>query len=286
VGLTSINKVLYNAQNGKFAIPLFNVFEMQGADGIFDAINEKGAPTIVGVYGPLINERNASAFINYLISLYNQSDVPISLMLDHGSEAECRKAVDLGFTDIMFDGSELSIDENIRITKELASISHQKGISIEAELGHVGNADTYEVYGEKGFGFTDPQLVKQFVEETSVDFLAIAFGSAHGINRSIPKLNMSILWEIREQIDIPLVMHGGSGLTDQQFIDVIDQGICKINISSNLLEASRKAIVSQVENSNGDFFSIMSSVRLAYQRSCGFIFDLFRTSGRAQENII
>lgn len=285
MGLNSINKFLYNAQNEQYAIPLFNIFEMQGANGVFDAINEKEAPAIIGVYGPLIKDRNAAAFINYLITLSNQSEMPVSLMLDHGSEAECRKAVHLGFTDIMFDGSELSFDENIRITKELASISHRKGISVEAELGHVGNADDYEAYGGKGFGFTDPQLVKQFIEETSVDFLAVAFGSAHGINKRAPNLDLSILREIRAQVRIPLVMHGGSGLTDQQFIDVIDQGISKINISSNLVKASSRAIIEQVETSDSDFFSIMSSVRLAYKQNCGSIFDLFRATGRGRANI-
>ena len=285
MGLISIKKYLHNAQHEHYAIPLFNIFEMQGAIGVFDAINEKNAPAIIGVYGPLINDANAAAFINYLISLYNQSEKPISLMLDHGSEAECRKAVDFGFTDIMFDGSELAFDENVRVTKELASISHQKGISIEAELGHVGNADDYELFGGRGLGFTDPQSVKEFVEETCVDFLAIAFGSAHGINKSKPNLNMSILQEIKNQTDIPLVMHGGSGSTDQQFIEVINLGICKINISSNLLKASQKAILNQIENSDGDFFSIMSSIRLAYQRNCCLIFDLFGTTGRADNAI-
>lgn len=281
MALTGITKQLYKASREHYAVPLFDVFEMQGAKGAFEAIAAKKAPAIVAVYAHLVFAPDAEAFVNYLRTMANQSDMPISIMLDHGATVEqCARAIELGFTDVMFDGSQLPYEENVNKTKSVVEMAHPKGVGVEAELGHVGTAADYEDFAGKGQGFTDPESVQPFIDATGVDFLAVAFGTAHGVSKNNPKLNLDLLGDIAKEVDLPLVMHGGSGLTDEQFQQAIAAGIAKVNVSTNLVIAATQMMMQNANQPDASLFSMLGMVSEAYKQGCGKIFDLFGTTGK------
>ncbi len=282
MSLTPIKNHLHHARAEKYALPLFDVFEMQGAAGVFDAIAEKNAPAIIALYGPHIMKPHAAGFVSYLKLGADALEQPVSLMLDHGETvAQCQKAIAWGFTDVMIDGSSLSLAENIALTRSVVDMAHPKGIGVEAELGHVGSAETYEGFGGLGGGFTDPADVPGFIEDTGVDFLAIAFGTAHGVGKGQPKLNLTLLDEISDRVSIPLVMHGGSGLSDEQFRRAIARGVSKINVSTNLVQAATRGMQAAGAREGADLFSIMAAAREGYRLACARTLDLFGASGKA-----
>src|SRR5512133_1882112 len=185
--LVSIKQQLIQAREARYAVPLIDVFEMQGMDGTLDALIAKRAPTIIGISSPHATKPNGPALAAYFRCRAEQTDVPVSIMLDHGASVEqCLEVIEYGYTDVMYDGSKLPIEENIANTRKVVAAAHARGVAVEAELGHVGMGDTYDTFGGQRSGFTDPAVVEYFVNETGVDFLAIAFGNAHGFYKGEP----------------------------------------------------------------------------------------------------
>ncbi len=281
MSLTPIRNHLIQARAEKYAIPLFDAFEMQGAAGIFAAIAEKQAPAIVALYAPRLAEPDAVGFAAYLRTMAEQSPTPVSLMLDHGgSYAQCAQAVAWGFTDVMFDGSQLPLADNIAQTKAVVQMAHAQGVGVEAELGHVGDAahpDNPQAH------FTDPDIVPDFIAATGVDSLAIAFGTAHGVSKNYqPQLNLDLVRQIAALVEMPLVMHGGSGLSDDQFRAAIQSGISKVNVSTNLVQAAQSGLRTAAAQAESDFFAIMDAAQKGYRENCGRILDLFGASGKAK----
>jgi ketose-bisphosphate aldolase len=181
----------------------------------------------------------------------------------------------------MIDGSSLPLAENIALTRAVVDMAHPQGIGVEAELGHVGAADDYDRFGAMGGGFTDPADVAGFIEDTGVDYLAIAFGTAHGVGKGQPRLKLDLVEEIIETVSLPLVMHGGSGLNDDQFRDAIASGISKINVSTNLVQAATRGMQASAAQDDADLFTIMAAAREGYRLACARTLDLFGASGRA-----
>jgi len=159
--------------------------------------------------------------------------------------------------------------------------AHAVGAAVEAELGHVGTGSTYREFGAQGMGFTEPDMVVRFVEETGVDFLAIAIGTAHGLYDDEPTLALNLLTEIRERVDIPLVLHGGSGLSDEQFRAAIAGGIQKINIFTNLIVEAKRRMLENAKSEKTSVFSLTTQIREAFQAECERLLDVFNTSGKA-----
>ena len=279
--IVSIKNELTRAQQGHYAVPLFDVFEMQGMEGLMEALTEKRAPTIVGIYSPYAALPNCRAFAAYVRCRAEATDVPISLMLDHGASVEqCLEVLDYGFTDVMYDGSSLLLNENIANTRRVVQAAHAVGVAVEAELGHVGFGDQYESQGAKGLGFTDPAAVEHFVEATGVDFLAIAFGNAHGLYKGVPALNLELVAEIRRRVDLPLVMHGGTGLSDEQFRGAIAAGISKINFATNIMNASADNMRLAAARPEASMFDIYAGIQQAYTQWCSRLFETFGTAKR------
>jgi fructose-bisphosphate aldolase, class II len=212
-----------------------------------------------------------------------QSPVPLSLMLDHGASFEiCIKALRLGFTDVMIDHSSLPIEENIAITKMVVRAAHAVGAGAEAELGHVGSGQEYQDFGAQRGGFTDPASVERFVAETGVDMLAIAIGTAHGLYKGTPQLDLELLDEIRKRVDIPLVLHGGTGLSEAQFRGAISRGISKINVATDLFVTSAQRICAQAQKDpNTNYHTFARIPYEAFRERCGYFLDLFSASGQA-----
>jgi fructose-bisphosphate aldolase, class II len=280
--LVSIKNDLLKACTEGYTVPLYDVFEMQGIEGVLDALVEKRAPTIFGIYAPYAGLPNCRALAAYIRCRAEETDVPVSIMLDHGESVEqCLQMLDYGFTDVMYDGSNLPLEENIANTQKVVEAAKSYGVGVEAELGHVGLGDEYDSLGGQGLGFTDPDAVEVFVNETGVDFLAIAFGNAHGLYKGTPRLDLRLVSEIRRRVSVPLVMHGGTGLTEEQFRGAISAGISKINFSTSILNTAAENMRLASADPQASMFSITEGIRTAYRQWCGQLYDVFGTSGRA-----
>jgi len=280
--LISIKAEMLKAREERYAIPLYDVFEMQGVEGVMDALEEKRAPTIMAIYSPYAMLPNARSFAAYIRTRAADCDVPISLMLDHGASVElCLKVLEYGFTDVMYDGSSLPIEENIANTRRVVKAAHARGAAVEAELGHVGQGDEYDTYGGQRAGFTDPAAVEYFVKQTGVDFLAIAFGNAHGLYKGEPQLDLELVKEIRERVPVPLVMHGGTGLSDDQFRGAIAAGICKINFATAIMNEAVDNMRTAAAAEKATMFDISAGIRTSYHQWCARLYDVFGVSGKA-----
>lgn len=280
--LISIVQELKRAQQGRYALPLFDTFDMHGADGIITAFEEKRAPGIVGIYTSTLESPNARAFSAYIRAQAEDANVPISLMLDHGGSFEqCIKAISYGFTDVMYDGSRLPLEDNIENTRAVVRAAHAVGVGVEAELGHVGKGSEYQSFGAKRFGFTDPDSVEKFVAETGVDFLAVAVGTAHGIYDGEPRVDLDLLREIRARVDVPLVLHGGSGCPDDLFRSAISAGISKVNIATDLFMSASRGIAELISTGSDSYFAICRSAVEAFLKRCCHYIDVFGAANKA-----
>ena len=280
--LVSFGGELEKAKKGSYAVPLFNVFEMKGCEGVFEAVEHKRAPVIVALNSVAFEEQSSHAFAAFVRSMAERASVPVSLMLDHGTGFEqCIRAIALGFTDVMYDGSMLPLEENIANTRLVVRAAHARGIGAEAELGHVGMGSDYGTFGSKKGGFTDPTAVERFVAETGVDFLAVAIGNAHGVYQGEPHLDMNLLREIRKKVDIPLVLHGGSGLSEEQFKTAIQAGISKVNIATDLLLRAGDQVKQAIHSSRESYFDIIAALRAGVREGCEYYLDVFGATRKA-----
>lgn len=229
--LTNLKDILKSAQAGGYAVAAFDCVEDLMVRTILETCERLRAPVILmGLPGPDL-EGNGWYYIPGLIrAVAGRHQIPVVLHLDHATQLDdIKRAVDLGFTSVMIDGSQLPFAENVRLSRAAVEIAHPHGVSVEAELGHVGGSDVENTgYGESVL--TEPGEARRFVEETDVDALAVSIGTAHGIYRQLPKLNIGRLKEIRAATDVPLVLHGGSGTPNDQIQDSVRHGVTKLNI--------------------------------------------------------
>lgn len=283
--LVNMNEVLKPAQKGKYAVGLFNAVNLELARGIIAAAEQTGSPVIMGTaevlfpYGPL------EEVSYYLLPMAKKAKVPVVIHLDHGLKKEtCLKALELGFTSIMYDCSTDSYDENVRKVKEMADIAHSFGATIEGELGHVGDnegsAEGSSHLADPSKFFTDPKMAKDYVDKTGVDALAIAVGNAHGAYKLPPKLDFERIRTIANTIDVPLVLHGGSGLTDNDFKKAIQEGISKVNIFTDINVAAVEAAFSQFTNMNKGIIDLIPAAVEAIKQECINKMKLFGTVGK------
>lgn len=282
MAITSIKNDLNKATQQGYGVPLYDVWDQIGVDGVFEAAEQKRAPVILGIYSGAKVMHQAAAFTAYLRARAERSCVPVSIMLDHGSTVDqCLYALECGFTDVMYDGSSLSVEENIQNTKKVVRAAHACGAAVEAELGHVGSGSEYDAYGGLRHGFTDPNMVENFISETGVDFLAIAFGNAHGVYKGKPNIDLELVREIRQRVEIPLVMHGGTGLEDYQYTEVIQAGIAKINLFTVIHNEAVKRMVAAAQDIKASMFSILEQEQAAYRDICEHYLDVLGATGKA-----
>ena len=218
------------AEKGGFCIPAFNVYNMESAMGVINAAEEAKAPVILQIYPRLINEDVGFYLSHVLVAAARKASVPVCYHLDHGpSEIEVQRALRTGATGIMYDGSVHPFEENIARTKHIVDICSAVGVPVEGELGHIGSVND-EVMDE----FTDPDAAAEFVKETGVCCLAVLIGNAHGHYKKPPHLDIDRVKAIREKAGIPLVLHGGSGIPDEQVKAAIKAGVRKMNIGTDV----------------------------------------------------
>lgn len=242
--LVNMNEVLYPAKKAHYGVGLFNAVNLELARGIIEAAEETKSPVIFGTAEILFPFGPIEIIAPFLKDMAEKASVPVVLHLDHGLNKEtCLKALELGFTSIMFDCSKETYENNVSMVAEVAAIAHEYGATIEGELGHVGNNEGTDVQDDPSAFYTDPDQAKDFVDRTKVDALAIAVGTAHGAYKFPPKLDFGRIEKIASMIDVPLVLHGGSGLTDEDFRHAIRSGISKVNIFTDLNMAGAEAAV-------------------------------------------
>jgi len=280
--LVSAQILMKEAQRGRYALPLFDFFQLTGIEGFFAAVKAKRAPAIFGMYQQQFESPMAPAMIAAVKACAANTDTPVSLYLDHGVSVEqARRALACGFTDVMIDASSKSLDENILLSRQVAEAAHAVHAGCEAELGHVGGGKDYQAFGAQRKGFTNPEDVERFVRETGVDCLAVAIGTAHGPYHGQPQLDTDLLDQIAQRTHLPLVLHGGTDLSEEQFRTAIAHGICKINIATDLVRSAFARLRDAISQPNANFFSTMKSVPDVMYEKCCYYLDLFGASGKA-----
>ena len=239
--LVNLNDVLKDAQKNHYGVGLFNTTDTDMLEAVISAAEELRSPVIIGTAEVLLPYGELSLIAPSLLHAAKRASVPVVLHYDHGVTFDrCMEALKLGFSSVMFDGSAAPIDENLSATAEMVKIAHALGATVEGEIGHVGQADTSD--NEVTDMYTTPEEAISFVEATGVDALAIARGTAHGNYKNKPKLDIERLKAIRAKLDTPLVLHGGSGLSDEDFKNTIKYGIAKVNIFTDLCVAGEIAM--------------------------------------------
>ena len=244
--LVNMNEVLLPAKKNHYAVGLFNAVNLELARGIISAAEAAQAPVIMGTAEVLLPYGPLEEVSYYLIPMAKKAKVPVVIHLDHGLNHDtCIRALELGFSSVMYDCSADPYEENVKKVKEMADIAHSYGATIEGELGHVGDNDGSGEEDPHGSDpsqfFTDPKMAKDYVDRTGVDTLAIAVGNAHGAYKLPPKLDFERIRTIARTVEVPLVLHGGSGLTDRDFRQAIRDGISKVNIFTDINVAAVKA---------------------------------------------
>lgn len=284
--LVNMNQVLLPAKRQKYAVGLFNAVNLELARGIIAAAESSRSPVIMGTaevlfpYGPL------EEVSYYLIPMAKKASVPVVIHLDHGLNREtCIRALELGFSSIMYDCSTDSYEENVRKVKEMADIAHSYGATIEGELGHVGDnegsAEGKSHMTNPADFYTDPAMAKDFVQKTGVDALAIAVGTAHGAYKFPPKLDFKRIRTIANTVDVPLVLHGGSGLTDEDFRRAIQEGISKINIFTDINIAAVEAEFRKFEYMSKGIIDLIPAAVEAVKQETQKKMTLFSSTGKA-----
>lgn len=225
--------MLESAKKGGYAVGAFNAENAEMVWAITEAAKELRAPVIIQTTSSTLRHLPPIYFANMVKAGATGHDIPIAMHLDHGSSYQlAQECIENGYTSVMIDGSSLPYDENIELSKQVCDYALPRGIAVEAELGKVGGKEDDTV--SETIEYTDPQQAIEFVERTGITSLAIAVGTAHGLYTGKPHINMDRISEIRNLVDIPLVLHGASGLSDRTVREAVSRGICKINFATEL----------------------------------------------------
>lgn len=239
--LVNLNEVLKKAQKGKYAVGLFNTTDTDMLQAVIEAAEESNSPVILGTAEVLLPYGELKLIAPSVIAAAKRAKVPVVVHYDHGLTFDrCIEALKLGFSSIMFDGSAKPYEQNIAETREMVKIAQAFGATVEGEIGHVGEAAKEDNLLTDMY--TTPEEAKAYLEATGVDALAVAIGSAHGVYKKKPMLNIERLKEISSAVKVPLVLHGGSGLSDDDFKNTIRNGIAKVNIFTDLCLAGESAM--------------------------------------------
>jgi len=253
MSLITLKQALAIAEKEGIAIGAFNIGNYESLKAVIDTAAEENLPVIIQIFNRLFNDTKARDMAALVKDMAKYVDIPVVLHLDHGKTYEqVEKAVSYGFTSVMIDGSELPMEENIALTQKVVALAHLNGISVEAELGKVLPKDSTEV---SNF-LTVPEEAKYFAEVTHIDALAVAIGTAHGFYKETPVIDIERLKVINSLIDIPIVLHGGTGTPDDDVKKSIQNGIRKINIATELHKTYIDGIILQAEIHKSKFSPI------------------------------
>jgi fructose-1,6-bisphosphate aldolase class II len=283
--LVTLKSVLTDAQKGSYAVGAFNFNGIEDARGILDAAAEKKSPVILMTSVSAVDYMGGPRAVTGLIhGLADCLDIPVVLHLDHAEKYDliCQ-CVDAGYTSVMVDASKLSFEENIAATQQVVSYARKYGVSVEAELGRLGGREEQVNVSSREAAMTDPADVPGFVSATGIDALAVAIGTAHGFYKEEPKLDFDRLTKIRSLTDTPLVLHGGTGVPEEDFIRSIRCGMAKINVGTELKyccsQTVRKSVADQPDQI--DIRKLVGPARANCRDIVLHKIDLFGSAGKA-----
>lgn len=271
-------KIMMNvARDNHFGIPAVSAQNEHALRACIAAAEKKNSPLII-LSGFASNDV-AESWGRIATDLIRESSMPIAIILDHGPSYEkCLWAIRAGFTDVMIDASSKPFEENAAVVKKVVDVAHVLGVGVEAELGHVGMGDNYAVDGYTAL--TVPEEAVRFVEETGVDALAVAVGTAHGVYKGTPEIRFELLKELREKVPVPLVMHGGSGSGDENISKSCQLGICKVNIANDLYKAAIKSLLDGGTEGNA-VYGMYRNLGKGYEDKVAEYTDICGSAGKA-----
>ncbi|QGQ98750.1 class II fructose-bisphosphate aldolase [Paenibacillus psychroresistens] len=286
-----MKEMLQDAAARGYAVPCFNAINLDMIRGIIQAAEEENSPVILCHAEIHFKYTPLEQIAPIMVAAMNNAKVPVSILLDHGkSFSATMKAMKLGFNAVMFDGSEYNYEDNVQRTAEVVKIAREFDVSVEGELGYVTRpvsggaegADDDSIIDDTSY-YTDPEQAGEFVERTGVDALAVAFGTVHGVYLKKPNLDIHRLGQIRDNVAVPLVMHGGSGLSEVDFSDSIHQGIAKINYYTNMaLKVSDKLREQLIEKQEHVFYhDIMMSTIHEFSEDARQVMRMFGSHQKA-----
>lgn len=241
--LVNMNNLLLPAKKDGYGVGFFNAVNIEMARAVIETAEELRAPVMVGTAQVLLPAMDLERVAEYLIPMAQKASVPVCVHYDHGLTFEkCMEALKLGFTSVMYDCSTEDYETNVKKVAEMVKICHAMGVTVEGELGHVGDNEGSGKLENPSDYYTDPDMALDFVSRTGVDSLAVAVGNAHGDYKFPPKLDFDRIQLISEKTSLPLVLHGGSGLSDEDFSIAVKRGICKVNIFTDIDKAGKAGI--------------------------------------------
>lgn len=274
--LVTMKEILDKAREGNYAVAMPDVFNEFDARIAIEAAEELNAPILLGVLWHA--HPNLFEFGQLLRGLGKQASVPVATLLDHGAEyGQVIAAIQAGFTSVMIDRSTLPFEENVKQVKELVNIAHSVGVSVEAELGFVGSGENYAVDGISAL--TEPEEAVKYVEQTDVDCLAVAIGTAHGVYKGDPKIDFERLQQLRSKVPVPLVLHGGSGTGDENLYKLCRSGINKVNLCNDLLRSAIESLTSE-DLSGNNVYNMYPLLAKGWKSKLQHCIKLFGSDGR------
>lgn len=256
MALVTIKEMLEKARKEKYCVGAFDASTIEMAMKIVEAAEEKRSPVIIMGLQVDLEGDMLDYWLYSLRKMAEKATIPVCLHLDHAKDMDfLKKCVDMGFTSVMYDGSVYPLEENIRLTKEAVDYAHARGVTVEAELGHVGDGlvsgekKEDDEYDNPDDFLTNPDELVEFIEKTEVDCLAVAVGTSHGVYVHKPELHFDRLDKLNELSKVPMVMHGGSGTPEDQIKEAVSKGICKLNIYSEMLSAYYTTLKEKLDTS-------------------------------------
>jgi len=287
--LVSMREMLEDARINHYAIPAFDVSNYEMMKAVLEACEEERSPALLMGLGVDLVGKGLPLISSMVASASEHFDIPVCFHLDHATDFELiKQAINARFSSVMYDGSVLDFDNNAKNTAQVTKYAHAHGVTVEAELGHVGNASVGSISEtgadtDPGESLTVPEEVAKFVDITDVDALAVAIGTSHGVYKKTPELRIDRLDEITALCDRPLVLHGGSGTPDDQMQNAILHGITKINIYSDVVGAMNKGLkdkLNTVENPSTWPFIIWEDARIMMKEVVKDKLRKFGSAGR------
>jgi len=285
MALVPMSRLLEQARKGGYAVGAFNTNNLEIVQGIVEAADELESPVILQASQGAIKYAGLDYIVAIVKAASERVKVPVALHLDHGTSFEqAVQCIRAGFSAVMFDGSKHPFEDNIAKTIEVVRVARPAGVSVEAELGKIGGTEDDIHVSDREAMMTVPEEAKEFVQRTGVDALAVAIGTAHGPYKGEPKLDFERLQKIRNLVDIPLVLHGASGVPEDAIKRAIGIGICKINIDTDLRQAFSAAVVKVLADKPEEFDprKLLGPAREALKQVVKQKITLFGSLGRAR----
>lgn len=278
--LVNLQEILADTRQKHYAVGLFNCVTLEMTKGILEAAEELRSPVIIGPAESLLPGASLAEYADMMLGMAKRAAVPVALHFDHGFTPELvRQAIELGFSSVMYDCSMLPFEENVSRVREMVRAAHAAGCSLEAEIGHVGSNGSAEEALARTV-YTQPEEALRYACESGCDALAVAIGTAHGVYKETPRLDVGCLERIAAACTVPLVLHGGSGLSDEDFRRCVAGGISKINIfTDNNLTAARAAHAHYSEATGA--FELMPWVTGAVKEATMARMRVFGSDGKA-----